>query len=329
MSAPAFIGYGERSLHSLSPQQLAHIREVGAALFEGRGLQAQHGGFIAVLDSTPTQDVKGNDDVQGQELQRPAAGSRQGRQGPSGRPGQSRPGSSDRPGAVLSRERLIGQAGEQLREHYSGVRLWKEIGGNGVWLAVSVFPVGEGGPQADFIIALPKDPTFRILSWGFWRTDSRPVWIGPKHTNYPDGSACAFPAQSGVWTPAHGITGYVDRMAEWGMRQLFLDAEGLWPGAQEGEHLYYRLRHTHPAESCTRCRGLRRYEECCRSRDQAEFSGGHRSDFLSRYLCEVGEQRPHVRMVEWAAQKRRSPPSMTRVHPDMRMAKGLGWKVDD
>jgi hypothetical protein len=325
VSVPAFIGYGERSLHSLSPPQLAHVREVGLALFEGRCLQAKQGGFIAVLDTAPTQDVKGECNDEGQELQRSAAGPRQGRQRTSGRSGQSRRGSSDPSRAVVGRQRLISQTSGQLRKHYSGVRLWKEIGGNGVWLAVSIFPAGKVGPQADFVIAVPTNPTFRILSWGFWCTTDGPVWIGPKHTNYPDGSACPFPADGAAWTEAHDLIAYVDRLAEWSMRHLYLDAEGVWPGSHEGAHIYYRLRHTHPRECCTRCRSLNPYESCCLPLDQKEFVSSHRADFISMYGADVGDQRPHSRLLRWMETKEGSPPSMGRVHPDMRKAKGIGW----
>lgn len=329
MPVPAFIGYGARSLHSLSPQQLAHVREVGTALFEGRCLQAKHGGFIAVLNTTPTQDVKGTTNGERQELQRSAAEPWQGRQGSPGGTGESRRGSSDHSGPVLGRQRLISQASGQLREHYSGVRLWKEVGGNGVWLAVSIFPVGREGPQADFTIAVPTDPAFRILSWGFWRTDNGLVWIGPKHTNYPDGSACAFPSDSGAWTEALGLVPYVDRLAEWSMRHIFLDAEGIWPGRQEGSHVYYRLRHTHPQECCTRCRGLDRYESCGLSFDQEQYAGSDRADFISVYGADVADQRPHSRLINWNENRRGTPPTMCRIHPDMRKARGISWSSDD
>ena len=280
VSVPAFTGYGEHKLHSLSPQQLAHVREVGLALFQGRGLQAEHGGLINVLDPKPLQDTKGNIDGTGQEFQRSEAGTRQRRQGsPGGSRQPWRP--SDPHGTVLHRAFLSAEAPAALRQHYTGVKRWKELGGKGVWLAVSVFPVGMEGPQADFIIAVPRNPTFRIVAWGFWRMKDGPIWMGPKHTNYPDGSSCAFPVNSGVWTEDHGITAYVDRLAEWSMRHLYLDAEGLWPGPQEGDHIYYRLRHTHPRECCTRCWQLEPYQSCCQALDQKESAAGDREDFIA------------------------------------------------
>jgi hypothetical protein len=175
---------------------------------------------------------------------------------------------------------------------------------------------------------VPSDPRQRILSWGFWRTEDGLVWMGPKHTNYPDGSACAFPADSGVWTEVQGITAYVDRLAEWSMRHIFLDAEGVWPGTQEGGHLYYRLRHTHPQECCTRCCELERYGTCCHALDQEEYRTWHPRDFLAVYGCEVGEQRPDSRLVTWAMQRRGPPPTMSGVHPGLRAAKGLLWTSD-
>lgn len=321
MSVPAFIGNGEGGIHSLSPRQLAHVREVGSALFEGRGLQAFDDGVIDVVHSTQPQDAKGNFNGERQGFQRPTKGSRQGRQGTSGGEGQPRSPHSLR--AVIRRDFLDVEALTELRRHYSSVRRWKEVSGTGVWLAVSIFPLGRGGPQADLIIAVPRDPAVFILSWGFWRIDGRVVWIGPKHTNYPCGSICAFPAGSGVWTEGHGIRAYVDRLAEWIMRHLYLDAEGLWPGAHEGLHIYYRLRHTHPHECCTRCRSLNRYEECCRGIDQLEVRDRDRGHFVNLYGCDVGDQRPHSRLFAWAQHMRRHPPSMSRIHPVLRSARGL------
>lgn len=327
MPVPAFIGYGEGSLHTLSPQQLAHVREVGTALFEGRTLQAGHGGLIAVLN-TPTEDVRGTNDGERQDVHRPEPRQGQGRQGPPRGPRQSRRGSSDPAGAVLRGELLTAPATGQLRTHYPGARVWREVGGNGTLLAVSIFPLGWEGPQADFAVAVPADPRHRVLAWGFWRVDGGAVWIGSKHTNYPDGSACAFPADSGVWTEADGITPYVDRLAEWSFRHIFLDAEGMWPGIQEGAHVYYRLRHTHPHECCTRCSTLQRYENCCRSIDQAEFANHHPAEFVAIYGCDVGEQRPHSRLAEWILQRHGQPPAMSRIHPSLRAAKGLTWAIN-
>lgn len=311
MSVPEFIGYSRRA-HSLTPQQLAQAREVATALSEGRDLIAGRGGSIAVAKSTTE---KGQEDEQGQRQGlRRSQPAREGRQGASGGTGQSRP--AVHAGTLLRRE-LAGLAGvAELRKHYPGTRRFPETGGSGVWLAVPISPLGDGGPQAFSLLAVPFDPDLRILAWAFWCRAGKAEWIGPKHTNYPDGSVCAFPAQAGIWHEALGLTVLIDRHAEWIMRHLILDLDGLWMGRQEGASRYYRLKHTHPQESCTRCCSLRPYENCCRSVDEREYSEADRIQFLHNYRSDVGEQRPPDVILKWA-QAGGKPPRMRRAHPEL------------
>jgi hypothetical protein len=274
-------------------------------------LTAAKGGLIAVGSSTPIDESETHG--KRQDLRRPESGSRQRLEGASGGQRQPRPADSASPVIRCSFVREL--AVRAARADYPGLRFWREVGGSGSWISAPVFPVGSEGPRAEIIIAIPSDPTKRILSWGFWRAQQVVRWIGPKHTNYPEGSICAFPAKSGVWTEDMGLTAYLDRISEWTMRSLYLDIFGLWPGTQEGHDVHYRLCHTHPRECCTRCQGLVKYENCCRDLDLSEWSPRSQERFIAGATCEVGNQLPPLKLVSWVENMCGPPPRIRRVHP--------------
>jgi hypothetical protein len=189
----------------LSPTQLAYIGEVGAALFEGRGLQASRSGLISIRPTFETRDEKGVGDEQRKGSSRPEA-----------RPWPRRQrarGSSDSHAAELGRAEYRFQV-SNLREHYPGTRAW-DGDTNGLWLAVPTLPLGEGGPRANLHITIPRDRDVPIVSWGFWELRDETCWVGHRHTNYPDGSICAFPPDGDFWVDGQRLVDYADLLSEW------------------------------------------------------------------------------------------------------------------
>jgi hypothetical protein len=305
----------------LSPGQLALVGEVGAALFEGRPLQASANGLIEIRPATEVKSEKGNDHDTEQPTHGPAAEPRQRWQGARGR----RPSDSDTPQRV---RRQLGSQLAELRQHYPDARSW---GGdtNGTWLTVSSHPVGAGGPQATFLIAIPNDVRVRIAAWAFWGWGASATWIGSRHTNYPDGTVCAFPLDGGYWKETESLLPYLDLLSEWAFRQIFLRIKGLWPGPQEGLSAYYRIRETRSGECCPRCKRLTLYDECCRALDEGEPDANDRLGFVAKMGCDVGKQRPHQRTLHFALGKRPRPPRMARVHAGLRAKLNKPWGWED
>lgn len=109
-----------------------------------------------------------------------------------------------------------------------------------------------------------------VRSWAFWvDAVSLPVWIGPRHTNYNDGSICAFERSDSTWTLADGLVPLVDFYTLWAARHLHLEVFGRWPGAQAVHRPYERILEIQPNEKCGCRRAQRTYTKCCRSQDLA------------------------------------------------------------
>jgi len=109
-----------------------------------------------------------------------------------------------------------------------------------------------------------------IRSWAFW-VDALglPVWIGPRHTNYNDGSICAFEPADGTWGFGDGLVALADLYTLWAARQLHLEVFGRWPGAQAVHRPYERILEIRPSEQCGCREASGDYGECCSVRDFA------------------------------------------------------------
>jgi len=249
---------------ALSPKQLVAIDRIGSALFADRPMRVGFKGLVSIKPST-TNDDKGeeNGQRQGQGSRRPAAEPRPGRQR-SPRPRHS--DSSDVLRWAVEDQRQL----RFLREAYPSAKTRSD--NRGTWLVVRTFPLGVGGPQAILLIMVPRTRISRVESWGYWWAGEEPMWIGPRHTNFPNGSICAFPIESNPLDCDWPLTRYVDLLSEWCARHLYYAVHDKWPGPQEGRWTWYRLLETRSGECCPRCGSLEPYENCCKSRDEKEMA---------------------------------------------------------
>ena len=62
----------------------------------------------------------------------------------------------------------------------------------GVWLSGWIQPVIGIRAEAWLELCYPYAPAVPIKAWAWWE---RGTWIGPRHTNYGDGSICAYERQ--------------------------------------------------------------------------------------------------------------------------------------
>jgi hypothetical protein len=121
------------------------------------------------------------------------------------------------------------------------------------------------GFGVEFLVCLQFAPFPAIRSWGFW-TDRG--WIGPRHTNFPDGSICAFDLRDGTWQLGDPLVQLLDIYSVWALRHLHLSEFNRWPGPQSVPFLYERLWEFKDDELCG-CGATedKTYAECCKPGD--------------------------------------------------------------
>lgn len=195
---------------------------------------------------------------------------------------------------------------------------------HGTWL-LAESAVLAGLPQAvTFLVALPDTPGAGARAWAFWRRPDGPVWIGPRHTNFQDGSICAFSADDQAWEEGCDLRTLLDLYSVWVLRHLHLAHLGRWPGKQYAllnghPHLqaYYRLIECRPDELCGCGSESRRYAECCRPWDLKRNFTSLASLFLRHVDGGFSSRRPPDAVTAFLGSS--APlPSMADVHLQLR-----------
>lgn len=228
-----------------------------------------------VVLSDDLERMEKNDESQG--TRGSAAGSRQGSAGPRRAAGEAaRLGGLD--------EQVVRLAGLE--------DLWKAYptsimeGDHGLWITVTSKPLGNDGPQAIFVVACPHGAKYEPRAWAFWKLGDFPKFIGPRHTNFPDASICAFGPQDGAWERSDGLVPLIDLYSTWVARQLYLQHFERWPGRQHGASALYRRTEFRPEEWCG-CGSDLRYANCHQPADESlsddDAAEEHRRIFGSDY----------------------------------------------
>lgn len=243
------------------------LRQIGAALNTKGSLRVHTDGVISVDHETKKESAD-----ERERERRPAARPRQRTARRQGAPGGSRPSS---PASRVGRD--LQQAYEsQLRpagEAYPTLATYPDK--DGLWLLVKSSILPGLTREATFLVALPYQPGLGPRAWGFWtETGSPPRWIGPRHTNFRDGSVCAFAPNDGAWTEGGDLRTLLDLYTVWAARQLFLEISGLWPGKQYALigspvalQVHYRLSECRDDELCGCGSETLRYADCCKPED--------------------------------------------------------------
>lgn len=293
--------------------KLARARE--AVQFIGLGLDHQvfptvaNGGRILAHAYAGRQLDVGKENRNAEQQRGSAAGSWKGSARREGATRGSRT-SSPAPQVIFRRSKEdYASALEELVVAYPGSQMWFEK--DGIWLVAPSVIVQGLDRHAVFIVAIPFDLSARAQGWGFWSRGNLAFaqWIGPRHTNFPHGSICAFDQHDRVWETGHDPTLLLDLYTVWAARHLFLDFFGRWPGSQTARWPFERLLECRHDELCA-CGSLTAtYGECClkpdrdsdQVRDAVSFlldtNGGHRS--------------PPEKVVEFL-RSQSTPPSLTR-----------------
>lgn len=204
---------------------------------------------------------------------------------------------------------IIGSAGQQdwqeklnaVREVYPSAQLWTVD--DGFWL-VCKSAVLEGLPQhAQFIVGLA--PRWSVVrSWAFWLSPlTTPKWIGPRHTNFFDGSICAFEPADGTWTIDQSLVSLIDLYTVWALRHLFLEYFGRWPGYQAVHLPVERILEFDDDEYCG-CGTTKKYKDCCKTDDRSRCRVGEAVRFVMSPRC------PPRSILELAIEGLKRPPAL-------------------
>ncbi len=226
------------------------------------------GGLVVLNESTvpSTQSTERNHGRQ--EERRPAAGSRQGTARRERSSGGPRPSGATAPvigaGLRAQYEAQLGALGAQ----YPGAQFWYQE--DGVWLLTPSMLLPGLDRHAIFITGISFSVQ-EVLSWAFW---AQPLgyreWIGPRHTNFPDGSICAFEPMDRTWKFGDPLVRLLDIYTLWAVRHLHLRQFGRWPGYQSIHFAGERLIELRGDEhyGCTNSELL--YAHCCMPRDMTD-----------------------------------------------------------
>jgi hypothetical protein len=253
------------SARTVSPQVLPALQRVGSALDQGRSIRVLGGGMVVAEEPYIDDDERKRDD-ETRGTQGSAAGSRQRSAGWEGATRRPRPAGPLLQTGSGDFRNDFEESLPALRLNYPGTRIWDdEIG---LWAVVPSFPLGPNGPQAYLLAGLPFEATPKRRCWGYWKRGSRLSWVGPRHTNFPEASICAFDDVN-AWRPSEGLTKLFDVYSVWLLCQLHLQAFGRWPGPQHSINSYYRLHEFREGELCS-CDSGRAYFECHRLQDLLE-----------------------------------------------------------
>lgn len=160
-----------------------------------------------------------------------------------------------------------------------------------------------------FLVAIPYAKYSVVKGWGFWGVSIIGVeWIGPRHTNFPDGSICAFEPKDGTWKTGDPLVQLLDLYSLWALRQLYMKIFGRWPGYQSINFPYERILELRSDEYCGCNHSDRLYGECCQKNDMKRNIIADAINFITR--CHGGHRNPPNMVTEFVL-TRSNPPSIS------------------
>lgn len=153
----------------------------------------------------------------------------------------------------------------KIQVAYPGAKTWADT--DGFWLYAESHLLPMLNRPAGFLVGVSLTKQ-HVRAWAFWSAGvAGGSWIGPRHTNFPDGSICAFEPSDGTWLFGQSLVTLLDIYSVWALRHLHFEILGHWPGPQSVHLPYERIVEVSGKEHCPcGCSG-RRYAECCQPAD--------------------------------------------------------------
>lgn len=303
----------------MEPSSREMLTEIGRQLDANVFPHVFDNGMVMPSASEVASSALGEEtDDEQQRPRGPAAGSRKGTARRKGTPRRSRQaGASTRISGGLLRIAYEAEVAS-LAKAYPASRVFPDD--DGMWLQTQSSVLSGLNYGATFLVALPFARGAGPRAWGFWNSPDGPLWIGPRHTNFFDGSICAFSPGDNVWTEGGNLTSLIDLYTVWAFRHLHLEVMGRWPGRQyslpppnEVLNPYYRLAQCKDDELCG-CGSLKApYAECCKPRDLRSDLGRLSQEFVRRMGARLGDRKPPLAIADFATGQGAAP-SIRDVH---------------
>jgi hypothetical protein len=187
-----------------------------------------------------------------------------------------------------------------LLEIYPNTQYWFINGG--MWLIVECKVLRDLNHNATFLIFVPFFPPAILKAWGFWTNFVSSSFIGPRHTNFPDGSVCAFEPKDRTWQIGDSLITLLDIYCVWAVRQLYLKTFKKWPGSQSVQFAYERLSELQDEELCGCENAQKQYIDCCKPKDLALDRNKLATDFLLR-VPNFGVRTPPQQVLDFLKQR--------------------------
>lgn len=181
-------------------------------------------------------------------------------------PAASDPKPAGADGREALRQRYLGFRPEILRYYPSAQMREVDLG---IWITTRIYPLGLSGPCYWICLFLPDNGACSPKAFAFYRLSPVPRSVGPRHTNFPDGSICALTDEDDAWRPGDSPKILLNLYAEWLVCYLFFRIEKCWPGRQVGLDATYRQREFQKNEWCD-CGSEKPYGECHYASDASD-----------------------------------------------------------
>ena len=295
------------------------LQQVGTALDEHRPVRVHIHGLVALEQKFPiaTSAEENGDERQGKR--RSTARSRKGAARRKGPPrGSRKAAAAPRIGGDILRAAYEGQV-TCVAEAYPTLQTFPDD--DGMWLLATSSIIPDLAREAIFLVALPYRRGLGPVAWAFWTAQGQSWWIGPRHTNYQNGSICAFSEDDGAWCDGGDIRTLLDLYSLWALRHLHLEVFGRWPGKQYSlrsadprVEAYYRQTQCEDDELCGCGSETRRYADCCKPSDlQWNFF-----ELMSLFRNQVGgDLRKPPPPIAGFIESRSALPRITDIHPKL------------
>ena len=170
---------------------------------------------------------------------------------------------------------------DAVENAYPNVKVWRQS--EGMWLFTESSLLEGLEKKAAFLTAIPFTYHIPVRSWGFWTSPVFKQWIGPRHTNFPDGSICAFEPRDKTWLTGGDIVKLLDLYSLWALRHLYFELFGRWPGRQSIYHPFERLTELKDNEFCGCEKSNLFYADCCKKQDLERNQIADIFDFWRKY----------------------------------------------